>query len=830
MKNTFSKEIARVTTRRQIVLLWVGGFMVPPVFWGLGNWYLGLWTVREMLAVTVSPFLLCYVVGYIGLTLVFLRNRLQAIETYARNPEAAALQRAQRAAAALPKAFLGFITIYCIIGPHTGMAGKTFLTATDYLLGELLGIPFILLFAVPFFLLLTIQWERWTAIVPLSTRYRALQLRGKIFCSAYLVLTGGVMLMLLTAYSCLYTAASVAAGLDNLVRKGIPIALVIAATAAIVIVLLTRQIGSATQLAVATLEDIVNGNVTAEFPICTRDEIGSVLFALKRMSGKLREISTEMDRLTQAVHAGKLDARGNIENVQGSWRDLVAGVNNVIEAFVVPIHETAAYLDRIAQGDIPDKLTDAAQGDFNEIKNNLNRLIDNLSEVLNETDGLIQAVQAGKLDARGHAAPFAGSWRYLILGVNNVLDAFMAPFHVTAAYLDRIAKGELPDAITETYEGDFNELKHNLNTLLAALHAITQLAEEMAAGNLTVNVTERSAQDRLMQALNAMLRRLHAVVSQVKTAAAQVSAGSQGMRSNAEEMSQGAAEQASASEEASAAMEQMVANLRQTADNALQTEKIALQAAADAQASGQAVAQTVTAMKAIIKRMAVIEEIARQTTMLSLNATIEAAKAQEYGKGFAVVAAEVRALATRAQTAAADINQVAAESIAVAERAGAMLTELVPAIRKTAALVQEISAANGEQNTDAAQINRAMQQLDQVTQQNSAASEELAATAEELTAQAKQLQQAVAFFNVAETETRPARARIPDQPQGAWKAGKPNHRAARPDHFHGVSGRAPSEFPKPRSSVLPAVSGILKTPFPKQPTLSARHFPKCRAL
>jgi methyl-accepting chemotaxis protein len=257
--------------------------------------------------------------------------------------------------------------------------------------------------------------------------------------------------------------------------------------------------------------------------------------------------------------------------------------------------------------------------------------------------------------------------------------------------------------------------------------------------------------------LNAMIKRLNELVLNVKDAAENVASRSQLMSRNAQDMSQGASSQAAAAEEASSSMEQMVANIRQNTNNAFQTEKIATQAARDAQESGQAVAAAVKAMREIAEKIAIIEDISRQTRMLSLNATIEAARAQDYGKGFAVVAAEVRSLAERSQSAANEITQLAASSVGIAEQAGAMLTKLVPNIQKTAVLVQEISAAGNEQNSGGEQINRAIQQLDQVIQQNAATSEEMAATAAELEIQAEQLRNTIAFFKIDDTTTNVAK-------------------------------------------------------------------------
>ena len=192
----------------------------------------------------------------------------------------------------------------------------------------------------------------------------------------------------------------------------------------------------------------------------------------------------------------------------------------------------------------------------------------------------------------------------------------------------------------------------------------------------------------------------------------------------------------------------MTANIRQNADNAMQTEKIAVQASGDAQEGGDAVNQTVTAMKEIAGKITIIEEIARQTNLLALNAAIEAARAGEQGKGFAVVAAEVRKLAERSQKAAGEINELSTNSVEVAEKAGTVLNTLVPNIQKTAELVQEISASSREQDAGADQIAKSIQQLDAVIQQNASASEEMASTSEELSGQSEQLAEMISFFAV----------------------------------------------------------------------------------
>ncbi len=277
-------------------------------------------------------------------------------------------------------------------------------------------------------------------------------------------------------------------------------------------------------------------------------------------------------------------------------------------------------------------------------------------------------------------------------------------------------------------------------------------AERMAGGDFTqeLDIAQKDEIGTLAKALNEMVHRLRGVVHDVQGATENVAAGSEELSAAAQGLSQGATEQAASIEEVSSSMEQMTANIRQNAENAKATDQMATKAAQDTKEGGEAVSQTVSAMKEIAEKISIIEEIARQTNLLALNAAIEAARAGEHGKGFAVVAAEVRKLAERSGEAAAEISELSATSVAVAEKAGTMLKTIVPDIEKTAELVQEIAASSNEQNTGAEQINKAIQQLDQVIQQNASASEEMASTSEELSSQGQMLQQAMGFFQVEE--------------------------------------------------------------------------------
>jgi methyl-accepting chemotaxis protein len=317
------------------------------------------------------------------------------------------------------------------------------------------------------------------------------------------------------------------------------------------------------------------------------------------------------------------------------------------------------------------------------------------------------------------------------------------------------------------------------------------ITRRVAEGDLTLSISTREGDgDSVLAGMRSMVEKLRQIIGEVCSGADALAAAASQVSATSQTLSQGTGEQAASVEETTSSLEQMKASIGQNADNSRQTEQMALAGAESAEGSGKAVQGTVEAMKSIAERISIIEEIAYQTNLLALNAAIEAARAGEHGKGFAVVATEVRKLAERSQKAAKEISGLAGSSVAIAERSGKLLGELVPSIQKTAELVQEVAAASREQSAGVAQINKAMAAVDQVTQRNASAAEELASTAEEMSGQAGSLQQLMGFFRLgghAEHAPRfdrpaPPPARAPAATGPAIAPPRGNGHAALPDH------------------------------------------------
>ncbi|WP_199154076.1 methyl-accepting chemotaxis protein [Chromobacterium sp. ASV23] len=462
--------------------------------------------------------------------------------------------------------------------------------------------------------------------------------------------------------------------------------------------------------AMACVKEFGEGNFDAQlevFPGKKRfinDTIEQVRANIKAFIGEMNHMSAEHD-------TGDIDVRMDEAKFQGAYRSMAAGVNSMVAGHIAVKKKAMACIKEFGEGNMEAPL-ELFPGKKRFINDTIEQMRANIKALIVDTDMLAQASVEGRLDARANANAHRGDFRKIVEGINKTLDGMAGPVKEVMRVMESLAVGNLTSLVEGQYAGDFDQLKRSVNT------SVDQLAQT--------------------------IRQVSEAIEEISSALSQVNSASQ-------TLSQNATEQAASLEQTTSSMEEMSVSIAQNTDNAVVTDGIATQSAKDAMRGGDAVDETVKAMRAIADKIGIIDDIAYRTDLLALNAAIEAARAGEHGKGFAVVAAEVRKLAERSQIAAQEISGLAASSVQTAEQAGQLLSEMLPSINRTADLVREITAASNEQSIGTNQINEAMNQLNLTTQQTASASEELAATAQTVAEQAELLRNLMSQFELRES-------------------------------------------------------------------------------
>ena len=249
------------------------------------------------------------------------------------------------------------------------------------------------------------------------------------------------------------------------------------------------------------VERISNGDIPTPITDNYNGDFKTIKNNLNHCIGAVNALVADAGMLSVAAVEGRLSTRADATKHQGDFRKIVEGVNGTLDAVINPLNVAANYVERISNGDIPTPITDSYNGDFNTIKNNLNQCIGAVNALVADAGMLSVAAVEGRLSTRADATKHQGDFRKIVEGVNNTLDAVINPLNVAANYVDNIAKGNTPVKITDTYNGDFNILKNNLNTCIDSINQQTEAAKGIAAGDFSVKIDVRSENDEQSKSL-----------------------------------------------------------------------------------------------------------------------------------------------------------------------------------------------------------------------------------------------------------------------------------------------------------------------------------------
>ena len=475
--------------------------------------------------------------------------------------------------------------------------------------------------------------------------------------------------------------------------------------------------------AVEAANKMSNGDFSFRLTANSKDETGILCAAMIRTQQSVKALIEDSNKLLDEASKGHLNSRANANQHRGDFKNIVLGINGLLEAVVGPINITAKYVDDIAKGNIPAKITSGFEGDFVSIKNNLNSCIEAINAMMADTSLLMNAAMEGDIELRADTSKHQGDYNKIVTGINDVLDVMVSPLHDVVRVLGALAKNDFTETIFLPYQGAFGKLTNDAN---------------MTVANLT------------------------SVIRDIKEAAGNVNTASHEIASGNIDLSKRTEQQAASLEETAASMEQLTSTVKQNADNAKQARQLAESASEVAGQGGEVMTAVVSTMsdisessKKISDIISVIDGIAFQTNILALNAAVEAARAGEQGRGFAVVASEVRNLAKRSADAAKEIKTLINNSVdkvmigaELADKAGQTMIDVVNSVKRVTDIMAEISAASIEQSTGIEQVNQAITQMDDVTQQNAALVEQAAAASESLEEQSQQLTAMISVFKL----------------------------------------------------------------------------------
>jgi methyl-accepting chemotaxis protein len=521
------------------------------------------------------------------------------------------------------------------------------------------------------------------------------------------------------------------------------------------------------KMLVEVADNVSKGNLNVNIDTSAKDEMGILAKSFHSVVQTVNNIMTDIETMHQRHEDGEIRYHIDASAYQGAYREVAAGVDDTVHAYVAMLDDVFNALGSYGKGDFTYRLKQY-KGEKVKANNEMDNFRSTIHSIIEEIERLAKAGTEGKLTTRADASAYQGDWQHIMLGLNNVLEAVIVPINETQEILAEMSRGNFDASVVGVYQGSFAEIKTTMNNTIQAvagyIKEISEVLRKMADGDLRVSISRDYVGQFgiIKESINSIAGTFNKTMSEILSASEQVLSGAKQISSTSMSLAEGASEQASAIEELTASIETINSQTRMNAQNAGEANLLSERSTTFAKNGNAEMEQMLAAMNQIqdssnnISRVIKsISDIAFQTNLLALNASVEAARAGEHGRGFAVVAGEVRNLANKSQSSADDTATLIADSNArvnqgtkIAEATAESLRVIVENAAQVSGIITTIAEASKEQAEAVNQVSIGLSQISQVVQNNSSTSEESAAAAQELNSQAELLQQMVSYFKI----------------------------------------------------------------------------------
>ena len=512
---------------------------------------------------------------------------------------------------------------------------------------------------------------------------------------------------------------------------------------------------------------LASGDLSVNLRTNERTELGVLSNAMASMAEPVILLTRDLLHMEQELENGSLSIRLPANNYVNDYKKAVDAMNRGLD---ILIDDNILLLDIFrdyADGDFSKtmKQLPGESAVFNEVADKMQK---ELISINDDVMSIINAARQGDLSFRLDTTRHTGDWNKLIMGLNDVLEAFGKPLDEAAQVLKEISKGVLKVKVEGDYAGDFALIKNSINNTVEVLNTyIDEISNTLATvsqKDLTPVIMREYLGDfsSIKHSINGIINNFNQVIEEIESSSMQIATGVTHISDTSMSLAQGSTEQSSAVESLNLLIENMLEQIQNSAENATKTNELAILAKESANTGNEDMKAMLVSMEDIntsseniSKIIKVIDDIAFQTNLLALNAAVEAARAGEHGRGFAVVAEEVRALAQRSKDAAAETTSLIQASIEktgfgskIANKTAGALGQIVNQVNDISTLISSVSEAGTEQVAAINNVSASIMQISQVTQANTATAEESASITQELNSQTETFRSMVSEFKL----------------------------------------------------------------------------------